>query len=225
MFITLRDKIKTDSTQGERLRYLRSLVGVTRSYICNKYEIPEVTLKSWESASTNLTDNAIKKCVELYLSEGVIVSEDWLKHASGITPSMASEIEGYFSQQNITKTDFISEENDDLSILRDANIFKNSYKNSIIMLVTGNEMQPFYNSGDYVGGINYKIENLEDVNGKDSIVTLENDTQYFRRVFYTPAGEYNLAYINPSISPNYPVLYNVKIKEIAPIIWHRKRKF
>lgn len=80
------DYKKTLATPGQRLKYVRSLLRVSRSYLQDKYNLPEVTLKSWENGTTKLSQSGASRCIEAYRSEGIIVSEDWIMDGIGLDP-------------------------------------------------------------------------------------------------------------------------------------------
>ncbi len=205
-------------TPGERLKYVRSLLKVSRSYLQEKYGLPEVTLKSWENGTTNLTSTGAKRCVEMYLTEGLIVSEDWILEGIGLDPTATVNISHYFATPTSKELPI---EDDEISMMRDANTFKESHSNMVIMIVSNNEMRPFYKSGDYIGGkMRYGTDIISALN-KDCIVHLKTGERYFRRLIQNNTNGYNLTCLNPLETTAEPVLYNVEIESVAPIIWHR----
>jgi Peptidase S24-like len=205
------------SSKGKRLKYIRrSLLRLTRGYIEEKYGLSETTLKSWENERVDLTKNGLKKCIEIYRKEGVIVGEDWILEGVGLNPTASITIGQYFAAPTNRQ---LSEKDDEMCMLRDANIFKESYSNAVIMMVSSDEMKPFYKPGDYIGG---KIrKNIKTAVNKNCIVYLQDGTQFFRRLVKNSAGGYNLICLNPTDATPEPVLFNVEIQAVAPVIWHR----
>ncbi len=205
-------------TPSGRLKYIRALLRVTRAYLQEKYGLPEITLKSWENNTTNLTRAGVKRCVEIYLSEGMIISEDWIMEGVGLDPAASLKVSQYFA----TPTDKeIPTEDDEIRMLRDANTFKESYPGIVVMVVSNDDMRPFYKPGDYIGG---KMRFEDDINtaiNKDCIVHLKNGERFFRRLIKNHTDGYNLTCLNPNETTAEPVLYNVEIEGVAPIIWHR----
>jgi hypothetical protein len=212
--IITKDKI----SPGNRLKSIRSLLRVSRAYMQQKYGIPEVTLKSWENATTKLTFSGAQRCIEAYRNEGLIVSEDWIMEGIGLDPKLTRSVSHYFA----TPTDKeISLEDDELLMIRDANLFKENHPNAVVMLVCNDDMRPFYLPGDYVGGkMRYENKISHSVN-KDCIVYLKNGERYFRRLIKNSYGNYNLTCLNPNETTAEPVLFNVEIESVAPVIWHR----
>lgn len=213
-------KLKQDSTTYERLKYLRSLIRLSRADICKRYQIPEITLKSWENGVSPLTKKGAERCTAIYRREGVILGEDWLLTGKGIDPKRSVTLGNYFSTPMQEGLDY--EADDELCMIRDANAFKCSYPNAVIHIVSNNDMRPGYKSGDYVGGLLRSKEQLETVINKDCIVQLQSNDQLFRRVIKDKRdGYYNLTCLNPTDTTAEPVLYHVDIKSVAPVIWHR----
>lgn len=205
---------------GKRLKYIRSLLRLTRAHIEEKYSLPEVTLKSWENETVQLTPKGLKRCLEIYRTEGLIVSEDWILEGVGLNPMASLTIAHYFSTPTQKE---LPKEDDEICMLQEANSFKESYQNAVIMMVSNDEMRPFYKPGDYVGGKMRYGEAIETTINKDSIVHLQDNERYFRRVVKNSLGLYNLVCLNPNENTAEPVLYNVKIKGVAPVIWHRRQ--
>lgn len=209
---------KNLSSPGERLRYIRAMLRVSRSYLQEKYDIPEVTLKAWENETVNITPAAIKRCIEAYQQEGLVISEDWIVEGIGLDPTSQLAVGRYFSMP--TQKD-LPIEDDEIAMIRDANEFKEKYSNAVVMIVSNDEMRPFFKPGDYVGGIMRFGKDIPYGINKNCIVHLKNEAQYFRRLIKNPKGEYHLVCLNPDVNTQEPVLYNVDIAGVAPVIWHR----
>ncbi|MBX9702577.1 MAG: hypothetical protein K2X39_00350 [Silvanigrellaceae bacterium] len=204
---------------SERLKYLRSILRLSRSYLQEKYNLPEVTLKSWENGTTPITATGAQRCVEAYRQEGLIVSEHWILEGIGLDPKMGVNINHYFSLP-ISKE--MATEDDEVAMIREAVFFKESHSNAVIMMVSNDDMRPFYNPGDYIGGkIQYSPEKIAICVNKDCIVHLKNGERFFRRLIQNSKGQYNLTCINPNETTHEPVLYHVDIEGAAPVIWHR----
>jgi hypothetical protein len=122
-------------TPGNRLKYIRSILRVSRAYMQEKYSLPEVTLKSWENGTTKLTQSGAQRCVEAYRNEGLIVSEDWIMEGIGLDPKSTVTVSHYFATPTNQEISF---EDDELAMVRDANLFKESHPNAVVMLVRKN---------------------------------------------------------------------------------------
>lgn len=211
-------KIQELNTASARVKYLRSLLRVSRSYLQEKYHLPEVTLKSWENGTTKISRTGAQKCVEMYRSEGLIVSADWIISGIGIDPKSTMTVSNYFSMP--TNKDLPCED-DEVAMVRDANLFKESHQNAVVMIVSNDDMRPFYWPGDYIGGKVRTGIDIESCVNKDCIIYLKNGDRFFRRLVKNHSSGYNLTCLNPNESTAEPVLFNVYVDRAAPVIWHR----
>jgi len=205
-------------TPGKRLKHIRSLLRMSRAYLQEKYGLPEVTLKSWENGTTNLTKSGAERCVEIYRSEGLIVSEDWILEGNGLEPTATITVSHYFATPSNKDLPI---EDDEIAMIKDANSFKESYANAVILIVSNDDMRPFYRPGDYVAGKMRFSTNIDDGINKDCIVYLKNGERFFRRLIKNSSGGYNLTCLNPNENTAEPVLYDVDVEGVAPVIWHR----
>ena len=208
-------------TPGSRLKHLRSILRLTRAYIEKQYGVPEITIKSWENETIKLTRNGVKRCVAVYKSEGLIVDEGWIMDGKGLDPTVRLSVGHYFSMPSDASLPV--EEDDEIAMMRDANEFKKRYPNAVIMIVSNDEMSPYYEPGDYVGGRIRTASELEEVINRDCIVCLKGGGQYFRRIFRDSMGRYNLSCLNPVGKTAEPVIFNAEIEWVAPVFWIRKR--
>ncbi|HLB42515.1 MAG TPA: hypothetical protein VJN02_06655 [Gammaproteobacteria bacterium] len=206
------------NTPGKRLKHIRLLLRVSRSYLQEKYGLPEVTLKSWENCTTKLTLAGAERCVKIYRGENLIVSEDWIMDGIGLDPKATLTVSHYFAIPTNKK---LPVKDDEVAMVRDANVFKSNYSNAVIMIVSNDDMRPFYSPGDYIGGKMRYGGDIEAAVNKDCIIYLKNEERFFRRLIKSSSGDYNLTCLNPNETTAEPVLYRVEIDGVAPVIWHR----
>lgn len=216
--MTIGSKKRELTTPGERLKYVRALLRVSRAYLQEKYGLPEVTLKSWENCTTKLTQSGAERCVEVYRAESLIVSKDWIMEGIGLDPKETVTVSHYFATPTNKE---LPVKDDEISMIRDADAFKFNNHNAVVMIVSNDDMRPFYWPGDYIGGKMRYGNDIESAVNKDCIVHLKNGECFFKRLIKNNAVEYNLTCLNPNESTSEPVLYNVQIDGVAPIIWHR----
>jgi phage repressor protein C with HTH and peptisase S24 domain len=210
-----------DFDASKRLKYIRSsLLRVTRIFLQEKYALPEVTLKSWENGTTKLTLSGVKRCIEIFRQEGVLVSPEWILEGVGFEPKMINTINTYFSIP-VGQPQSLPTEDDELFMMKEANHFKEIHSNAVIMIVSNDDMRPAYLPGSYVGGKLRTGSEIDSSINKDCIIFLKNGGQFFRRLIKNSIGQYNLVCLNPHETTAEPVLYNVDIESVAPIIWHR----
>lgn len=216
--MTSNSEIPNLKAPSDRLKYLRGLIRVSRAYLQDKYGVPEVTLKSWENGTTKVSSAGAKRCIEVYHNEGIVVSEDWILEGAGLPPKSAHTIGRYFA---VPSELGLTTEDDEFTMIKDANSFKESHQNSVVMMVSNDDMRPYYKPGDYIGGRLRSGEDIVSAVNRDCIIYTESGDRYFRRLLLTSAGKYNLTSLNPSMETGEPVIYDVRLSAVAPVIWHR----
>jgi len=224
--------------QAQRLKHVRDMLRLNREYIEKKYRISAATLKSWENALTKITEKGLKRCINMYRQEGILLTREWILYGTGLSPRISLDIGKYLaSELQYPRHENVSEglkvmdntgvsynTNDETAfILREATFFKESYTDSVALAVTNDDMEPVYQIGDYVGGIFRYDKNIISANKRDCIIRLSSGELLLRRLFINNNGQKNLACINPlPSSSNIPILFNTSVECVAPIIWHRK---
>ncbi|AIL64810.1 hypothetical protein NOVO_02075 [Rickettsiales bacterium Ac37b] len=190
----------------DRLRFIRSLTGLSRKVIAEKYGLPEVTLNKWETGALPISEKGVIRCLDIYKKEGVIVREEWILYGNGPIPHITDQSNKIHHKGNYK------------NFANDINYFEENYADCIVFKVSGDEMLPIYNIGDIVIGYIYQ-ENYKELDNKYCIVTLTDNRQLLRKLVIAN-DKYHLHCINPLTSCKEPILFDVKIKEIASIIWH-----
>lgn len=181
-----------------RLRFIRSLTGLTRLAIEEKYQLPEITLKKWETGKLAISDKGIAKCLEIYKQENIFTTHDWIKNGIGPLPTFAT-----------------LNKNQD----QDLAYFKNTYPNLLIYEIVSDEMAPKYNIGETVLGL---IENKEfdHFHNLDCLLRLQSGEIIFRKLIIHNQNKINLACTNNSTAKNF-ILFDVQPEAIAPVFWHK----
>lgn len=194
--------MKQFQDQHSRLRFLRSLTGLTRAEIENKYTLPEITLKKWETGKMPLSEKGINKCLEIYRSENIITNKNWLRSGEGVMPT------------------FYQSETDDEKSLE---YFKNLYPSCIIHNIPNNDMLPKYSKNEVVIGSIYEQE-YKNLNNRDCIVSLnknEEEIILLRKLLVNEDKTINLLCTNPENDE--AMIFDVQVNFIAPVMWHKLR--
>ena len=76
------------TTTARRVKMARTLAGISRKDLEDKYGISMHTLQSWELGRNSLTEKAASKLVEVFHSVGISCSIEWLLKGSGKSPSI-----------------------------------------------------------------------------------------------------------------------------------------
>ena len=129
------------TTPSERLEYIRKKIRLTRTNIEKRYGLSAATLKFWEKGK--LSEKGLKRCIDIYRKEGVILSKEWIMTGNGLPPKLAINVGKYFASElqyptRETKNNKIKDkeptfpyiEDDNACILREAGFFKEFYLNT-----------------------------------------------------------------------------------------------
>jgi len=213
------EQLKKLSPHG-RLKYLRKdLLRRPRHYLQDKYGLSTETLKAWENGKVNLTHKSLTRCIDLYHQEGISVTKKWIQTGDGAIPTITPII------HDVSTTYTLEEDEDDSSLMiKEIEFFKKSTPNAVTMLITGKEMMPNYNPGDYIGGRFKHGNNIEKALNKDCIIKTKKGKLLFRRLVRSNTkNRYNLTCLNPDNGTNTsPILVDVAVECVAPVILHRK---
>lgn len=214
----LRDPLASQEARGERVRRLRNLANLTRLQMCEDCDINVNSLKGWEIGRYGgLTSYGAEKIISRVAMEGVLCSLEWLMYGMGSGPSIPTTMVYPTAQSSNPKTE-------DEKIQDELVLLKQQYQGIINIIVDDEGMLPFYSIGDYLAGQELSFEKLSQAINQNCIVEKEDGKFIVRQV---RAGSlpntYTLVSLNNAISIQEPIIYNVKLRTIAPVIWHRKK--
>lgn len=202
---------------GRRIKTARSLAGISRKDLEQKYGISMHTLQSWELGRNPLTEKAASKLVEIFHSTGVSCSTQWLLNGSGKSPSLVASEFVPFPTLDKDIAPLFTQEN---AIQKEIEFFKANNPNALVIMVSDDTMEPTYSKGDFVGGIQYMdTSEIEKCIGHDCIVEISEGI-YFRRLVQRKNG-YALVCLNSQTEIEDPVIFSKKLLAVTPIIWHR----
>jgi len=200
----------TCRTTSERLRYLRSLTRLDRKSFAELYNIPEVSLRLWETSKAPMTTKAANRCIKGYLQEGIDVTLEWLKDGTGSVPTINRSLISFNESSSASSSNILND------IQNDFKYFRKTYPGCVLYEITTEEMAPSYKKGDFVlGRIN---ANAKEIHLKNCIIQLKSGQIRCRKVFITPQHRINL-YSTNQLEPAEPLI-NAQIESIAPIIIH-----
>ncbi|MBN8828919.1 MAG: hypothetical protein J0H68_09450 [Sphingobacteriia bacterium] len=217
--MTSREKIDLN-TIGGRITFLRRLVGITRPDIEAKYGFKETTLYSYECGRKPITSNGLNKCLTIFRNEGIIVTEEWLKFGQGPDPVINADKTSLIIGKS--SSSFLS--NKEIDIVQEIEFFKSIYPDLLFHFVNNAEMSPQFNAGDYIAGSYFTneeyLKEMDSFHNIDCIIVLSSGEQIFRKIIVDSNKNYSFNCNNPSVAKD-PFLYNLTIKKIAPVIFHR----
>ncbi len=193
-------------TIGDRLRYLRSILHISRGKISELFGIPEASIRSWELGITNISYNSAIKLVDAYKSAGVDCSLNWILHGE------------------VDKTAIIDIQNNDLlHIEKEKKIFLSNEK-KIIFKTKDSCCEPFIPKNTLIGGEIINQDLWPNLVGKLCLIKLENDLDFILRnishITKNNEVSFNCININSPIEDK-PFSKDEKISQLAILKWIR----
>ena len=209
------------SSSGKRILYTRNLTCLTRNGFCKKYNIPIITLRSWE-ASIDIKIKAAARFATAIHKEGIYCDPAWIMSGVGRHPYI-------LTHNTITET---THKNFsalfDKNIVKEIGLLKKTYKTIIHQLVVDDSMFPFLHPGDYIAGF-YTTNPaeyigcpciIETVSGQNLVRIINEDKNEEEN---EDKKKYKLTTLNSASLHNLSLLKQ-EIKQIAKIFWIRKRR-
>ncbi len=222
----------TETGYGRRIRIAITQCGLKLPLFGRKYKIALSHLYALEKEERPLSQSIVERIASGVRQEGYFCTAEWIITGEGLAPCKESELKKTIlgSIKDLTYVtsllpseleSFISPE---LKILQEQALFHELHTNSVVVGIFDDAMEPFYCSGDYVGGI--MREELSLALNKDCIIQLVNGDQLIRRLTNgSISGCYNLSATNPFTKISNPVIFDQQVENAAPIIWHRRKDY
>lgn len=213
----------SDNECGYRVKHARLLAGLSRRVLEEIYGISGSTVQAWEIGRNPLTAKGAKRLSEAFQQTGLFCTAEWLLTGEGLSPRPHDEIVSSLKKNQVQQTSDVLFE-DEEAISKEIIFFQEINTNSIVLNIIDDAMEPVYFIGDYVGGKMRTDINPLKIVGLNCIIQTTDDEYYIRKISsYTIDNKFTLASINPNTTVHFPVLYNQSVKNVAPIIWHRRK--
>lgn len=207
--------------RGARVRRIRNMANLTRLQLCEYSGININSLKGWEIGRYGgLTWSGAEKIINQTIKQGVQCTVDWLMYGIGVGPSAQSG----FTDNTIPPLTSVSTQDEDDKIAQELSLFREHYSNAVDFIVSDDGMSPVYQRGEYVAGVCLTPQQIDTVIGTMCIVQMENGDILLRQLLKgSEPNSYTLICLNMAQITE-PVLPNVKVLKVAPVIFHRKKQ-
>lgn len=189
-----------------------------RKAFCLKFDLPLATLEAWERGKNPLTLKGAKRIVEALKSVNIYCSEKWLMEGKGFSPRTLDEVS---LELDLTAPNTLSSIEENLKIAKEISTFKTLNEGAIVTIVSDSGLSPFFEEGDYVGGVRYAGASIDKGLGKRCIVELMGGAMLVRLLIKGANGTYSLERTNKAFKIPPGAEENIAILSAAPIIWHR----
>lgn len=200
----------------ERIRFLRSLTGLTAKEFCERYDVSHSSYTKWEAGFSPISSSKAKRLIAIAEQNGIYTTLAWLLHGVGQSP----QEQKVFAKDSLNHEFLNKPEELHLTISREQEFFKKTYKNAEILVVCDKSMEPQFKVGEYVGGTCIDLKKIKKYLDYPCIVTTEDGRIRLRRLGYNNKSFFlfgtNTRYTGGPLFELSP-----KITKLAPIFWHR----
>ncbi len=206
---------------AERLKVARSLAGYgNRKDFCTHFDLPYDTLDAWERGKNPLTLKGAKRIIDILKSVGVYCSENWLMKGEGLSPRPLKE---FIPDIEIDLSDSLNLFEKNITLATEISTFTTLNKDSIITIIKDDSMLPFYEKGDYVGGVRLRGDDIINAINKKCIVEfLDGHITIGQLQKSNKSLSYKVCTLNKSASKKPKTeASSLEIVSAAPILWHR----
>ena len=195
-----------------RITLLRNLMGLSRTTINKRYNIPRGTIQNWESNRYPLTEKGARRLIQAAESEGIDVSLEWLLNGTGAPPQSPD--------YTITFEDNHAEVSDEIQ--KELDFFREHNSEAISHVVKDHHMAPNIEVGDIVVGNRLFGDDIPACHMKQCIVqTAAHGLRVRILKCSNIPNQYHLVALNHKVEDFIETHY-VEVISAAPIIWLRK---
>ncbi len=182
---------------GLRIKFLRvNVLGMGRAEFSEKFNIPEITIRSWEGNKAKPSERSISKLIDSLSKRNIKVSMEWLKYGQGIPPTGS----------NYPKTM--------LDILY-FDSFLSNQSGSIVLELENDQCIPFLPKNVVLGGV--LISDFSKLHNDTLVIyTKNNKTHAVKRLFFT---ETDKKILFPLDNDKSSYALEKKKKKIYKIVW------
>ena len=203
------------TSQGERIRYLRSLVGLNAKEFCRRFSISPSTYGKWENNLTVLSVTKANLLTAIAIENKIFCTVKWLIYGEGQPPKPISENEPMVTQPT-------SEFEQVLAVVSlEVEFLKKTHPKIETLMITDDSMSPQFNVRDYVAGT--PINNVNDAKeylDLPCIIETQDGKKRLRRIGYNQGNLFlfgtNTNYKGAPLFELHPFII-----KISPVFWHR----
>jgi transcriptional regulator with XRE-family HTH domain len=222
------DKIDVNIKRGQRVKFVRNMVGMTGEQFAERCDVVRSTITGWERGGENgLTEKGAKKIELAMEKEGISCSHLWLLHGIGSRPEIfdPSKLSRLYypvleSNGNVAVKEPLIEASNG-SFLEEIKFFEKHHPASFIYTLPDDSMLPIYQKHDCVGGLKLNYYQFELAQDKICIILLKsNPTPLLRRIKLEghPFDSVSGYVINAEASVTCPPLYPTSIDNVIALV-------
>ncbi|MGL4825156.1 MAG: hypothetical protein ACRC4G_03055 [Alphaproteobacteria bacterium] len=200
-------------TPGSRLRAIRAFCASSRQLFCQETGISESTLKAWENDVSPLTGKGANLLAKIFHQRGIGCTQAWLLR--GEEPSPIRKIT-LLPSSKLGEEDYLAQE---IALLQAC--YQRPRSRFIAFAITAHEMEPFFQKGDWIAGVEVSAGKLKTFLQMPLIVQDSNNTFSVRQFIGIHAANTLMVRTLHNNSAETPTDV-LKVKSVYQIVWHRR---
>jgi transcriptional regulator with XRE-family HTH domain len=204
---------------GQRIRHCRRLTGLSMREICDRNMISVGTYSQWERGEVAITDKNIFQCIQIFLSEGINCTAQWLLMSEGECPTLLQKSARHYPEKFFERE--IAKISPEIMTFLDIKSYQKNNPGAIVHQVKNRAMLPIINVGDFVGGKPLERTKINFAHREMCILEME-PKKYIVRTFYKQKNYYVLVAANTSASVVSPLIIKEPPISVIPIEFFRK---
>ncbi len=216
------ETIEKLKARGRRLEQVRVLARLSVSEAAEITQVAAVTYKDWEQGKHPMPERRIRFLLSALRLEGLDCSIEWITEGVGYGPDKIERFK--VSEPRVEYIRTVGHCGETEQIEKELEVFYQGYSDAIDLTIEDDGMVPVYQVGDVVAGVKLYGKEIKQAFGVPCIVT----TQYGARILRVVQegqgeGNYTLLCLNMSTKQK-TILHETNVVNVAPVLWHRKRK-
>lgn len=221
-------KLPLDSpvAKAQRLIQLRKLAKLSRKDIAQMANVSAFTYKGWENARFGgIPQKRAALLVDIFQTEGIKSSVDWIMQGIGEPPKKIVSYQITQLQEAVADPNTQTPENiEQLRVKAELEFFCNNNDwETLSLTVPDDAMAPCFLQEDLVAGIKVPNEDFDKAVGLNCIVRTKNNKILLRQLQNSNTKNlFSLLSLNLN-SKQPPILHDVELTDIAPVIWFRRK--
>lgn len=206
---------------GKRIKLARQMAGLTRKQFAEKYQLNLYTLESWERGQNSVSVKMLDVFEKIFRDEGINITKDWILNGNTLEPFVDYSTNTLNTQDITSLAQDINYLKNDVHYLKEIKFFQESSINSLVTIILDEALSPYFNKGDYVGGISNIEMPLKAYIGKLCIIKIDTNKMITRKIVgFKNNQTVNVCSINHKAKLETPDYYATPYKEIAIITRH-----
>ncbi len=204
----------TLSTPGQRIKSIRQHLALTRRLFEEKTGISQKTLEAWESDTLLLHPRKALLLAKALANLNVQVTDQYLLTGEGIPPLFPQEESFSFHAFN-----------EEINFYREIEFFKKNHPSFLILKISDETMEPFFNKGDIVAGYaTHHVSHFPLLAGRFCLLETTSREKILRKVLEVEGRAAKVSVLNPYALSTMPTMQKVNLRAIAQVTrqWHLK---